>query len=72
MARRKETISVRVELDRQTDSDFTRWARSEARSKRRFISVLVGRLVRLQKTEPERLMALGLMDRTAEGASNGH
>jgi hypothetical protein len=61
----QETIQTRVELDESADLDLKKWARSEGRSKRNLMTILLRKLAALRKTDPDALASLGLLDRMA-------
>ena len=57
----RDMINTRVELDRETDSDVRKIAKSERRSKREWLAILTNRVVRHHKRNPDRLRELGLI-----------
>jgi mevalonate pyrophosphate decarboxylase len=57
----RERIRFGVDLDRKTDGDFQEIARAEQRSKRNMHAVLIQRIVRLWKENPEQLRQLRLV-----------
>jgi hypothetical protein len=64
----RNVVSVRIELDRETDLAVSRWCSDESRSKRRHISVLLRKLANLRNTHPQELERLGLLDRLPNAA----
>jgi hypothetical protein len=62
-----KTVSIRAEVDRETDQELENWSESEERSKRRHTSVLLRKLTVLRKTNPDDLQRLGLMERSLAG-----
>ena len=58
-------VNVRLELDRDTDSEVEKWARTEGKSKRRHLSILTRKLIVLRRTSPAELAKLGLLDQLA-------
>lgn len=57
----RERVKFGVDLDRETDVEIKKLADQEHRSKRNFHSVLMSRVVRLWKENPERLRELRLI-----------
>ena len=58
-------INIRLELDRDTDSEVEKWAKTEGKSKRRHLSILARKLTVLRRTNPADLARLGLLDQLA-------
>lgn len=54
-------INIRVEIERETDTEFDKWAKSEGRSKRRHAAIVVRNLTSLLKTHRPDLERLGLV-----------
>jgi hypothetical protein len=61
-------INVRIELDRETDTEISQWSDSEGRSKRRHLEILARKLASLRKTHPDDMQRLGLVDRALVAA----
>jgi hypothetical protein len=57
--------SIRVEVDRETDLEFSEWSGDEGRSKRRHLEIVLRKLARLRKSNPGELARLGLLDPAA-------
>ena len=57
----RDRVRFGVDVARETDMEVKKLACLEGRSKRNFHGVLLGRLVRLWKEQPERLRELGLI-----------
>jgi hypothetical protein len=57
-----KTVRIGAEIDKETDVEFGRWAEREGRSKRRHLAILARKLTTLQKTRPDDLARLGLLD----------
>jgi hypothetical protein len=68
MGRRISTKVTKVDLDYQTDTDFTAWSEREGRSKKRHMGILIRKLTQIQKANPAALAAIGLMDRDFSSA----
>lgn len=60
---RRKGVNLRIEVDRQTDLEFSQWADSEGRSKRRHLAILARKLTALRKSDPDGLVRLGLLER---------
>jgi hypothetical protein len=58
---RRDLVSTRIELDRQSDVDLRLIGRLEERSKRQMGRVLLRRVVHLWKTNPSALTTLQLI-----------
>lgn len=56
----QKTVRIGVEIDRESDVDFRKWAETEGRSKRRHAEVLMRRLIELFNSRPIELERLGL------------
>jgi uncharacterized sporulation protein YeaH/YhbH (DUF444 family) len=59
----KNGTQIRIEVDRETDHEFSQWSDAEGRSKRRHVEILMRKLASLRKSHPEDLQRLGLVDR---------
>lgn len=57
----KSSIRFGVELDRETDTEVSNLAKVEDRSKRNFNSVILRRVARLWKDNPELLLTHGIV-----------
>ncbi|MDB5298291.1 MAG: hypothetical protein JWO31_4274 [Phycisphaerales bacterium] len=57
-----ETVSVRLELDRDTHAEFGDWSKHEGRNTRDHTAVLMRKLARLRRERPEELARIGLLD----------
>lgn len=66
----RKGINLRIEVDRETDTEFSAWAESEGRSKRRHLAILTRKLTTLRKTSPDDLARLGLLDRVGYASPN--
>jgi hypothetical protein len=60
----QKTVRIGAEIEREIDIEFSQWAETEERSKRRHAAVLIRKLTVLRKTHPDELQRLGLMDRS--------
>jgi hypothetical protein len=58
-----QTVSVRLELDAETHQAMGDWSKVEGRSTREQTAVLMRKLARLRKDQPDELARLGLLDR---------
>jgi predicted ATPase with chaperone activity len=56
----RDLINIRVELDRESDSDLHRWAKEEERSKRLHAKVILRRILQVRRQNPDLLRQLGL------------
>lgn len=65
----QKRINIRIEVDRETDLEIEEWSEIEGRSKRRHLEILARKLTALRKTNPDDLIRLGLIDRTAKPAA---
>ena len=58
MAREKNTL--RVVIDQESHLQLKQWADQEERSKRRQAAVLLQKLIRIRKEQPQKLKEMGL------------
>ncbi len=65
----QKTVRIGIEVDRETDTEISEWSEEEGRSKRRHTAILVRRLAKLRKTNPDDLQRLGLLNATTSLAS---
>lgn len=56
----QKTVRIGVEIDRESDADFQKWADNEGRSKRRHAEILMRRLIEIFNSKPTELERLGL------------
>jgi hypothetical protein len=63
----QRNVRIGVELDRETDADFQKWAESEGRSKRRHGAILLRHLTDLFKSHRADLERLGLVAKRPSG-----
>ena len=63
------SVSVRLELDRETHSAFGEWSKVEGRSARDHTAILMRKLARLRRERPEELARLGLLDGLLAGTA---
>lgn len=54
--------TIKAEVCKETEMDFSDWAHQEGRSKQRHASILLKKLTALRKTNPDELTRIGLMD----------
>ena len=57
--------TIKAEVDREVELDFSDWAKREGRSKQRHASILLQKLTSLRKSCPDELIRVGLLDRMA-------
>lgn len=62
----QKLINIRVEIEKDTDADFDKWAEKEGRSKRRHAAILIRNLTSLAKTHRPDLERLGLVAKSPE------
>lgn len=63
------TVSVRLELDSATHADMGEWSKVEGRSTREHTAILMKKLARLRREQPDELARLGLLDRLLTAAN---
>lgn len=55
-----DVVPIRVEVDLESNAELRKWSKDEGRSKRRHAAILLQKLARARKSQPEALKALGL------------
>lgn len=66
---RQKIKTIRVDLDPHTDLEIDSWSRTDGRSKRRHVAIVLRKLAILHKTEPAELeRLLRLADRQLSAA----